>query len=216
MPIRSCRTRTAKATRKTCGHASTAITAQRLLDAVPARGPAGRRAGGGPAGLELARVAALRGHKVTLCEKEEKLGGQINIASVPPFMQEMSLLAKHLAIQVEKVGVQVELGVEVTAELLDERKPDVLVVATGAVPVVPEDLPGIDNDKVVTAWDILAGHEAGLARKVVIIGGGLVGCETADFLAQTSDNKGVAATDVTLLEMHWMECPRRGICLWKG
>jgi len=158
-------------------------------------------AGGGPAGLELARVAALRGHKVTLCEKEEKLGGQINIASVPPFMQEMSLLVKHLAIQVEKAGVQVELGMEVTAELLDERKPDVLVVATGAVPVVPEDLPGIDNEKVVTAWDILAGHEAGLARKVVIIGGGLVGCETADFLAQTSDNKGVAATEVTLLEM---------------
>jgi len=62
-------------------------------------------------------------------------------------------------------------------------------------------LPGIDNEKVVTAWDILAGHEAGLARKVVIIGGGLVGCETADFLAQTSDNKGVAATEVTLLEM---------------
>jgi len=158
-------------------------------------------AGGGPAGLETARVAALRGHRVTLCEKQEKLGGQINIASVPPFMQEMSLLVKYLARQVEKAGVKVELGKEVTAELIKERKPDVVVLATGAVPIVPEGFPGIDKDKVVTAWDILAGHEAGLAQKIVIIGGGLVGCETADFLAQTSDNKGVAATDVTLLEM---------------
>jgi len=158
-------------------------------------------AGGGPAGMEAARVAALRGHQVTLCEKSDRLGGQINIASVPPFMQEMSQLVKYLSRQVEKAGVKVELSKEVTAELVEELKPDVVIVATGASPVVPEDFPGIDKDKVVTAWDILAGDEIGLSRKVVIIGGGLVGCETADFLAQTSDNMGVAATDVTVLEM---------------
>jgi 2,4-dienoyl-CoA reductase-like NADH-dependent reductase (Old Yellow Enzyme family)/thioredoxin reductase len=158
-------------------------------------------AGGGPAGLEAARVAALRGHKVTLCEKKEKLGGQINIASVPPFMQEISQLIQYLSRQVEKAGVQVELGKEVTAELVEERKPDVLIVATGATPLIPASIQGTDKDHVVTAWEVLAGHEATLAGNVVIIGGGLVGCETADFLAQTTDNMGAAATQVTILEM---------------
>ena len=158
-------------------------------------------AGGGPAGLEAARVAALRGHKVTVCEKKEKLGGQINIASVPPFMQEISQLIQYLSKQAQKAGVHIELGKEVTAELVEERKPDVLIVATGATPLIPESIQGTDKDHVVTAWQVLAGHEATLAGNVVIIGGGLVGCETADFLAQTTDNMGVAATHVTILEM---------------
>lgn len=158
-------------------------------------------AGGGPAGLEAARVAALRGHKVNLFEKREKLGGQINIASVPPFMQEISQLIQYLSRQVEKAGVQVELGKEVTPELIDELKPDVVIVATGAEPLIPDSLRGTDRDNVVTAWEVLAGHEAALAGNVVIVGGGLVGCETADFLAQTTDNMDVAPTHVTILEM---------------
>ncbi len=158
-------------------------------------------AGGGPAGLEVALVAALRGHKVTLCEKEKMLGGQITIASVPPFMQEISQLIRYFTIQIEKAGVQVELGQEVTVELIGKRRPDAVVVATGAVPLIPEGLKGIDKEKVVTAWDVLGGHEASLAERVVIIGGGLVGCETADFLAQTTDNIEMAATHVTVLEM---------------
>jgi NAD(H)-dependent 7beta-hydroxy-3-oxo-delta4-cholenoic acid oxidoreductase len=158
-------------------------------------------AGGGPAGLEAARVAALRGHKVALFEKKGKLGGQINLASVPPFMQEISQLVQYLSRQVEKAGVQVELGKEVTPELIDEFKPDVMIVATGAEPLIPESLRGIDRDNVVTAWEVLGGHEASLAGNVVIVGGGLVGCETADFLAQTTDNMDAAATHVTILEM---------------
>jgi 2,4-dienoyl-CoA reductase-like NADH-dependent reductase (Old Yellow Enzyme family)/pyruvate/2-oxoglutarate dehydrogenase complex dihydrolipoamide dehydrogenase (E3) component len=158
-------------------------------------------AGGGPAGLEAARVAALRGHEVTLCEKSNKLGGQINIASVPPFMQEISQLIQYLSVQVEKAGVQVELGKEVTSELIDELKPDALIIATGAEPLIPDALKGVDRDNVVTAWEVLAGHEAALASNVVIVGGGLVGCETADFLAQTTDTLGVAPTHVTVLEM---------------
>ena len=157
--------------------------------------------GGGPAGLEAARVAALRGHKVTLYEKGENLGGQVNIASVPPFMQEISQLIKYLSVQVRKAGVKVELGKEVTAGLIDELKPDVVIVATGAAPSIPENIPGIDKELVVTAWDTLAGNKASMAGKVVIIGGGLVGCETADFLAQTSDNFSAAPTEVTILEM---------------
>jgi 2,4-dienoyl-CoA reductase-like NADH-dependent reductase (Old Yellow Enzyme family)/thioredoxin reductase len=158
-------------------------------------------AGGGPAGLEVAWVAALRGHQVSLFEMERKLGGQVNLASVPPYMQEISQLINYLSCQVEKAGVKVELGKEVTPELVQEMKPDVVIVATGASPLVPDDIPGIDNDKVVTAWDILAGKAAPTARNVVILGGGLVGCETADFLTGAGDNLGADRTDVTILEM---------------
>jgi len=158
-------------------------------------------AGGGPAGLEAARVAALRGHQVTLFEKEHKLGGQVNLASIPPYMQEMSQLVKYLSCQVEKAGVNVWLGREVTPELVEEMKPDVVIVATGAVPLVPDDIPGLDKERVVTAWDILAGKAATTARNVVILGGGLVGCETADFLAETGDNPVVGRTAVTIVEM---------------
>ncbi len=158
-------------------------------------------AGGGPAGLEAARVAALRGHEVALYEKEQKLGGQVNLASVPPFMQEMGQLIKHLSTRVQKAGVQLELGKAVTPELVDEVKPDVVIVATGASPIIPESIPGIDKNTVVTAWDVLAGHEASKASKVLIVGGGLTGCETADFLALPTDNMAAASTEVTLLEM---------------
>jgi len=158
-------------------------------------------AGGGPAGLEAARVAALRGHQVALFEKEHKLGGQVNLASVPPYMQEMSQLVKYLSRQVEKVGVKVELGKEVTLELVEEMKPDVVIVATGASPLIPDDIPGIDKDRVATAWDVLAGKAAAKAKNVVILGGGLVGCETADFLAETGDNLAAGRTTVTIVEM---------------
>jgi len=80
-------------------------------------------------------------------------------------------------------------------------KPDVVIVATGAAPLVPDDIPGIDEDRVVTAWDILAGKAAPTARNVVILGGGLVGCETADFLTGAGDNLAADRTDVTILEM---------------
>jgi pyruvate/2-oxoglutarate dehydrogenase complex dihydrolipoamide dehydrogenase (E3) component len=116
-------------------------------------------------------------------------------------MQEISQLIQYLSRQAKKAGVNVELGTEVTPELIEERKPDVLIVAVGATPLIPEGLKGTDRDNVVTAWEVLAGHEASLAGNVVIVGGGLVGCETADFLAQTTDNMGVAPTHVTILEM---------------
>ena len=159
-------------------------------------------AGGGPAGMEAARIAAIRGHEVTLCERSERLGGQVHLASVAPFKQEISQVVGYLSREVEKAGVKVELGKEVTASLVSELKPDAVIVATGATPLRPASIPGIDGEKVVSAWDVLAGRsEAAIASNVLVIGGGLVACELADFLADTNDNTGAMPAKVTMLEM---------------
>jgi 2,4-dienoyl-CoA reductase-like NADH-dependent reductase (Old Yellow Enzyme family)/NADH dehydrogenase FAD-containing subunit len=158
-------------------------------------------AGGGPAGLEASRVAALRGHQVTLYEKEAKLGGQVNIASSPPCKQELERIVQYLSFQVRKAGVRVETGKEVTLALIEEIKPDVLIVATGASPLIPDNIPGVAKDLVVTAWDVLAGKAAMNAANVVIVGGGSVGCETADFLTEQNDGLSVDKVRVTIVEM---------------
>ena len=160
--------------------------------------------GGGPAGLEAARVAALRGHEVTLYEKEERIGGQINIASVPPGKQEISQSIKYLARQAEKAGVKVETGREVTPDLIDEIKPQVVVVASGAEPLIPDSISGLDKDNVCTAWDVLAGKVILHTEKplnIVILGGGSVGCETADFLAEMGENLMLNKKAITIVEM---------------
>ncbi len=138
--------------------------------------------GGGPGGMEAARVAALRGHKVTLYERQSELGGQLIQAAVPPHKQELALLKRYLARQLEKSAAQVKLGVEVTPELVEKEKPDVVILATGSMPMIPE-IPGISGSKVTTAIDVLSGR-ADVGEKVVVIGGELVGCETAEFLSQ--------------------------------
>ncbi|MFC1999528.1 FAD-dependent oxidoreductase [Chloroflexota bacterium] len=157
-------------------------------------------AGGGLAGMEAARVAALRGHEIILLEKEPKLGGQFNLAAVPPLKHELCLLLKYLSTQLLKTGVKVQLGQKATPELIDELEPEVVVIATGAVPLVP-DIPGTDNARVYTAWDILAGSPPKYARNVIILGGGMVGCETADFLADPGYNMLTGRTSVTIVEM---------------
>lgn len=157
--------------------------------------------GGGPAGLEAARVTSLRGYEVLLFEKENKFGGQINIACVPPFKQELSLMIQYLCRQIKKQGVTVELNTNVNVELIDEVKPDAVVIATGATPIIPEDIPGIDKTHVVTAWDVLKGKAGMTAKNVVIIGGGSVGCETADFLSDPEDNLLDRRTNVIVVEM---------------
>jgi 2,4-dienoyl-CoA reductase-like NADH-dependent reductase (Old Yellow Enzyme family)/thioredoxin reductase len=159
-------------------------------------------AGGGPAGMEAARVAAIRGHDVTLYERSEKLGGQVNLASVAPFKQELSQVVGYLSREIEKVGVKVVKGKEVTAALVKELQPDVVIVSTGAAPLRPLSIPGIEGENVVSAWDVLAGKsEAAIAANVLIIGGGLVACELADFLSDTDDNTGIELTQVTMIEM---------------
>ena len=148
--------------------------------------------GGGAAGMEAARVAALRGHKVTLFEKDDKLGGQMNLACIAPHKEEMRNIIEYLTHQVEKLGVDIRLREEATPGKVGEMAPEVVIVATGATPLVPE-IPGVNKKNVVLAWDVLSnGREIG--DRIVVVGGGMVGCETAEFLA----NKG---KNVTILEM---------------
>jgi NADPH-dependent 2,4-dienoyl-CoA reductase/sulfur reductase-like enzyme len=157
-------------------------------------------AGGGPGGLEAARVAALRGHRVALYEKEAKLGGQLNLAAAVPFRQEISKIPKYFSTQADKAGVDIHLNTEVTKELVGQVKPDVLVIATGAEPLLP-DIPGVEGEKVVSAHDVLGDKVDVLPGKVLIVGGGMVGCETAETIANRGDNPIIGRTDVTLIEM---------------
>jgi 2,4-dienoyl-CoA reductase-like NADH-dependent reductase (Old Yellow Enzyme family)/thioredoxin reductase len=156
--------------------------------------------GGGPAGLVAARVAAKRGHSVTLLDKATSLGGQLLLAAFPPMKQEYTGAVRHLVTQAAKAGVHVELGREVSPDLIERHSPDALVLATGGQPVTPAGIPGSDNKNVFQAWDVLAGR-AFPGPRVVIIGGGKVGCETADYLAHPVDDTNPIGNRVTILEI---------------
>jgi 2,4-dienoyl-CoA reductase-like NADH-dependent reductase (Old Yellow Enzyme family)/thioredoxin reductase len=138
--------------------------------------------GGGPAGMQVAIVAAQRGHKVTLFEKDEKLGGQLNISAVPPFKDEILPWVDYLVNQVKKARVEVKLNTDATAEMITRTKPDAVVIAAGGIPAMP-DIPGIDKPNVVTAQDVLSG-KVKTGQNAVVIGGGMVGCETGHYLAE--------------------------------
>lgn len=138
--------------------------------------------GGGAAGMEAARVAALRGHKVTLWEKSNRLGGQLLLAAAAPDRQDFCHLVTYLENALDKLKVTVVLNKEATEEEVIAFAPDCVIVATGAQPVKPN-IPGIEMEQVVSAWRVLSG-EAEVGTKVVIIGGGAVGCETALYIAR--------------------------------
>ena len=136
--------------------------------------------GGGPAGMEAARVSAIRGHKVTLIEQREQLGGSLVIAGVPKFKEDDLALIEWYKYQMEKLGVDVRLNTKATPEMISKLQPDGLFVAEGSVPFVPK-LEGIE--KAVLAQDVLLGNVE-VKDNVAIIGGGLVGAELALHLAQ--------------------------------
>jgi 2,4-dienoyl-CoA reductase (NADPH2) len=138
-------------------------------------------AGGGPGGLEAARVAAMRGHEVTLYEKGSTLGGQFDLASRPPYRQEIGDAIKYLSAQIRKLGVEVVLQQEVTPALVKETKPQVVVVATGSSPMIPK-IPGMQHGPVVTAHSVLSG-KVKVGARVVVWGGSQIGVETAELLA---------------------------------
>jgi 2-enoate reductase len=148
--------------------------------------------GGGMAGMEAARVSALRGHKVTLFEKSGELGGHVIEGSVDEFKKDNARLLDWYRTQIKKLDIDVKLNTEVKPEDVKSSKADVVIVATGSVPSMPN-VPGIDRDNVATATDVLL-EKKPVGQKVVLVGGGLVGCETAISLAM--DGK-----DVTIVEM---------------
>jgi len=155
--------------------------------------------GGGPAGMEAAYAARRRGHHVVLCEKGAELGGQLRLAAVPIAKQDLTKVTKYMARKLEQAGVEVLLNCPVTEQLLWEQFAGYEVIAcAGAVPAAPEALTGFKHW--MTADDVLSGRTFP-GRKVVVLGGGSVGCETADFLAPLVDDQFPRNRDVTVLEM---------------
>lgn len=148
--------------------------------------------GGGPAGMMAAATAARRGHRVVLFEKEGSLGGQFRLAAFPPGKQEIARGVAYYADGLRGSGVEIHLGREVTAETVLSEKPDVVLLATGSLPAMLP-LPGVPEEKIATAHEVLAGIK-NPGKKVAVIGAGLVGCETADFLAERN-------REITVIEM---------------
>lgn len=152
-------------------------------DIIPARAPSPRKVlviGGGPGGMEAATIAAQRGHKVKLYEKDSFLGGQLVPAGKPPYKSEITYLTRYLITQLKKSGAEVNLSTEINARFVLKQKPDIVIVATGAEPSIP-DIPGAKGKNVIDPLKVIAGEPTG--ARVVVVGGGLIGCETAELLA---------------------------------
>jgi 2,4-dienoyl-CoA reductase-like NADH-dependent reductase (Old Yellow Enzyme family)/thioredoxin reductase len=148
--------------------------------------------GGGPGGMEAARVAGLRGHEVTLYEEHHRLGGRIEAACQASIKEELKGLLEYYEAVLKPLGVNIRLNTKVDIDMVSQMNPDAIVMATGSVPLLP-DIPGVHLSHVVQAVDVLL-DRVKIEDKAAIIGGGTVGCEVAIFLAE----RGV---DVTLLEM---------------
>ncbi|MCT4507698.1 MAG: FAD-dependent oxidoreductase [Tepidibacter sp.] len=148
--------------------------------------------GGGPGGMEAAIVARKRGHEVHLFEKNNELGGQLLLASVPPTKSEITSFVVWQKTQLEKLKANVHLNTKVDEELLKKENPDYIIVATGVTPFIPS-IKGVDSDMVVNSNDVLS-SKVEVGQNILIVGGGLVGAETAEHLARHSKN-------VTLVEL---------------
>jgi 2,4-dienoyl-CoA reductase-like NADH-dependent reductase (Old Yellow Enzyme family)/thioredoxin reductase len=148
--------------------------------------------GGGPGGLKAAEIAALRGHRVTLFEKNSKLGGRVRLAAVPPKKAILNDFLDYLERRVNGLGVTMELEREFTVDMLDPARSDVVIVATGALPRFP-DWKGVKESGALSVDDVLS-KEGEIGEKVLVIGGGGVGVETADYLSESGK-------EVTVVEM---------------
>ncbi len=155
--------------------------------------------GGGPAGMEAAYTAKMRGHEVVLCEKGQELGGLLRLAAVPIGKQELCKVVKFMAGRLKNAGVEVRMGCEVTPEMISsDFEGYEIICTTGAR---PKEIQAFQCFKqTMTADDVLSG-KGFPGRKIVILGGGSVGCETADYLAPLIDDKFPANRDVTVIEM---------------
>ena len=147
--------------------------------------------GAGPAGMQAAMTAALRGHQVLLVEKAQRMGGQLLLASLPPGKKDIELFRTYLENQVKKAGVHVSLGKDVTSQWLDDIQPEVAILAMGSDPIIP-DIDGLP-EKALNAREVLKGSKIE-GKKVLLIGGGQVGCEVAEFLLERGK-------EVTIIEI---------------
>jgi len=143
--------------------------------------------GGGPGGMEAARVAALRGHKVTLYEKDKELGGMMRYSSVPEFKQDIRDFLQYQKHQLNECGVSVVTGTKVTTKLVQSEKPDVVIVASGARQSRPQ-IDGINDTGIYDAIDVLGG-KIPQGKRVIVCGAGLIGVEVAMYLAESHQKK---------------------------
>lgn len=158
--------------------------------------------GGGVAGMEAARVSALRGHQVELYEKTDRLGGLLFPAGAPDFKKDIEKFREYQVRQITKAGVRIHMKTEVTFSAIEEKKPDIIFMATGSLPVLTPSIPGHEKAGFLNPLDVLEGKvETG--SKVIIVGGGVVGCEAALFLAQ----KGKKVTIVEMLDRTARDLP---------
>ena len=143
--------------------------------------------GGGLSGMEAARLAAIRGHNVVLCTKDEVLGGQLNIASIPPYKKELKEFINFLKQELDRLSVQVLLNTNVDMPFIDQMKPDYIILATGSLPIIPT-IEGLKKNNTFTAQEIITADndfiESLSSKNIVIVGGGSVGLETAHYLEQ--------------------------------
>lgn len=150
--------------------------------------------GAGPAGLEAARILALRGFKPIILEKSHQAGGQLQLANKPPKKEKINWLIDYLKTQAEKLGVEIRYNTPATIEILKELDPYAIFIAQGANPIIPESIPGKDGENVLIYTDVLTGKVELTNKKVAVIGSGMTGIETAYFLAD-KDN------EVSIFEM---------------
>lgn len=182
--------------------------------------------GGGPAGLEAARVTALRGHEVRLVEKKAELGGYARIAAIPTGKEDIKIsFLNWIERECRKAGVKIDLNTEGSIELIKNLKPDAAILAVGAIPLIPE-IPGIDNPQVVLAEEVLS-RLVTLGKTTVVAGGGVVGVETAEFIIENGLSKEVViiemlpslATDMPAMPRTYMLAvvlPASGIMAYTG
>jgi len=150
--------------------------------------------GAGPAGITAALTSSRRGHSVTLYEKTDQIGGMIRLSTVPDFKYEFDNLIDFYKKELEESDVILKTNTEVTQDMVKEDEPDILILATGGIPTVPK-IDGIDGDSVYKAVDLLSGKSSiDNGKKVIVIGGGEVGCETALWLARKGN-------EVTIIEI---------------
>ena len=149
--------------------------------------------GGGPGGLKAAEIAARRGHQVTVFEKAQRLGGRMRLAAIPPKKAILHDFCDYLERRVKALGVTLELGREFTADMVDPIKPDAVIVATGALPRFP-DWKGVQESGALSVDDVLSKRVEDMGGRVLVVGGGGVGAETADYLSEMGK-------EITLVEM---------------